>query len=213
MRFEGIAFWDGFFSFNDPWMMAGAIYGCLWLALAVTLLVLRSRETGFPNLLRLSLYFLAGQFIVVPSIVLAIINASLPPNESFGLLSGPPLWISTAGIAIGLVLGWTFRYAQGKGSRAEKPNGPEGRAIGLKSMPVALALSFCFPGLGQIYLGRFFLGLLALLALCFFTQMLHIWGFIAVFVLIQAALITNKALGRLLNGLRAGPGPDGRSGR
>ena len=200
MRFGTIELWDTFFSFGDPKMVAGSIYGCLWLVLAVTLLVLRSRETRFPNFLSLSIYLLIGIFAVIHYAVMALINVSLPTNESVGLLSGPPLWLSAAGISGGLLLAWMISEFRGKNAERKTFLGSkaEGRIAGWKSVPMALTFSFFFPGMGQVYYGRYLAGLLGFLVLCFVSGFFKVWGFIAVFTLIQIATILNKPLDRLM---------------
>lgn len=201
---------DTIFSFSDPTMAAGAIYGFLWLFLAAMALALRGRRTHFPNFMALSICALLGLFAVIRFAVMGLINMFLPINVSLGMLSNPPLWFSAAGIMAGLLIGWTVSLIQGKAKeRGTRLNsGDEGPRAGCRNIKTALVLSLFFPGMGQVYYGHYLMGLIAFLALCLFSGLFHIWGFIVGFLLIQTATVGNKTVSRLIDGLtnRTRPG-------
>jgi len=201
MRF-GIEMWDTFFSFSDPKMAIASVYGFIWLLLATILLVSRSREIRLPSIFSLLIFIPGGLFFVTHSAVMALINVFLPYNVYLGMFGGgPPLWLSASGMTSGLLIGWAISGWRRKISAqwAVTDSGLKGR---WDRKGTAFVLSLLFPGLGQIYYGRYSGGLIGFVFLCLFSSIFRVWAFIVVYLVIQVATIKDGALGRFFKALK-----------
>jgi len=179
MHFHGITFLDTGFSFLDPQMACGAIYGYAWLLVGFLIIFSRFRNKRLFNL-----YAIAGCAFVglwfPKSFAVAVLNLFAEHDTSIGMpFGGPPLWLAFVSIMAGALLGWVAQ----KCSEAEYKRSH------------ACLLSMIFPGLGQVYRGKLILGFGMLIGLCFTTQMFGLIGLLAAYVTIQAAKWFQRPLG------------------
>jgi hypothetical protein len=192
----GIMEADTFFSFSDPLMALGTVYGFLWLLLAILFVFSRAKGTGLPGIWLLALFYVAGLYLI-KAVVMAFINLPLPLNIHLGMFGGgPPLWLSLIGLVAGSSLGWLIRrrsLRRGSRSAALDPlleKGSEAR----RGSSRARILSLIFPGLGQIYEGKPVWGLMIFIGLTVASWMLHVYGLVAGYLLIQVDLAMRPSL-------------------
>jgi hypothetical protein len=206
----GIMEADTFFSLNDPLMALGTVYGFLWLLLAIIFVFSRAKGTGLPGIRLLALFYVFAGLYLIKSVVMAFINIPLPFNISLGMFGGgPPLWISLISLVAGSSLGWFIRRRSlRRGSRsapseAQLKEGSEAR----RGSSRARILSLIFPGLGQIYEGKPVWGLMIFMGLTFASMMVHVYGLVAGYLMIQLDMAMRPSLLDRITGWAQGGKP------
>ena len=191
----GMMLVDTGFSFGNPQMALAAVYGSLWLLLAVFLVFARG-DAAFPKVPTLIVYALIG--LSIPNVVvLGVINMLAPSGITIGMPWGrPPLWLPLSSLIGGSLLGRIVRRRRDRQSaRPEAQDPKSGPRLSFRQEYLrALVLSLVFPGTGQVYRQRALVGLLLFAGLALISSFFKMGGFVVGYTLIQVDNLMKPSL-------------------
>jgi TM2 domain-containing membrane protein YozV len=170
---------DVFFDLHDPRMLAGLVYGCVWVLLSIAFFVAmvsirKHNGCPFPRqriVITLVFYAFFGLFLPVV-IALSAVNIPVVKGAHVGVIGGPPVWILAMNIVLGIGLGVGLsRWKYSATKISELISRREKNSLNRRDDAVpAVVLGLIFPGMGQAYRGQFITGLGLLLLLVIFLR-------------------------------------------
>lgn len=199
-----IALLDVGFTYQDPLMVGGLIYSCLWLIVSMTLFAAFAqvrRGAGCPySLARIvsTIVVYGSVGITLPDIVIVtLLNLRAGRGFAVGMPFGsPPYWMPAAAIGFGIACGlalarWqkTERFFSGSILKpAQTVSGGAARTL------VAIASTLILPGMVQNYREQFIFGLLLLIVLSTIPFMFGAIALAAAFLILMAATLRWRTL-------------------